>query len=96
MHDLLARTKFVRFHGYAVCLEFGEAIASMLENWCWIKEDVQALGRHYTSIDPKYMALWKADHPGEEPPQAKIPDEMLDLLTAEYPRSKMALYTSIL
>ncbi|CEJ89495.1 hypothetical protein VHEMI05336 [[Torrubiella] hemipterigena] len=96
MHDILARTRFARHHGYAVCLELGEALASMLENWCWIKEDLKAMGYHYTAIDPKYMEAWKADHPGKKPPQAKLPDETLDLLISEYPRSKMALYTSIL
>lgn len=96
MHDILARTRFARHHGYAVCLELGEALASMLENWCWIKEDLKAMGCHYTAIDPKYMEAWKADHPGKEPPQAKLTDETLDLLISEYPRSKMALYTSIL
>lgn len=96
MHDLLARTQYSRFHGYAVCLEFGEAISTMLENWCWIKDDLRDIAIHYTATDPKYMEAWKAANPDTAPPSAEISDALLDGIRADYAQSKITLYTSIM
>ena len=49
----------------------------MLENWCWIPDELRALSRHYTRVDPAYMEAWKKDHPGCVIPPEKIPDELL-------------------
>lgn len=77
MHDLLARTKYQQFHGYNVCLEFGEAIGIMLENWAWMKEVLCALGCHYTRLDPNFSDEWKETHPGKDLPPEKISDLLL-------------------
>ena len=77
MHDLLARTKYEMFHGYGVCLEFGEAIGMMLENWCWMPDQLKAISRHYTRIDPKYMSAWQQENRGSTLPPETIPDELL-------------------
>lgn len=77
MHDLLAKTKYQQFHGYNVCLEFGEAIGIMLENWVWMEDVLYSLSHHYTRIAPNITAEWKETHPGEELPQVKIPTNLL-------------------
>lgn len=78
MHDLVARTKYAKFHGYEVCLEFGEGIATMLENWCWMKDELMAISTHYTYTDQKYMEAWVKENPGRCPPPTDIPDAMVD------------------
>lgn len=77
MHDLLARTKYQEFHGYNVCLEFGEAIGIMLENWVWMEDVLYYLSYHYTRLGPKLSGEWKARHPGKEVPPEKIPIDLL-------------------
>lgn len=83
MHDLLARTKYAQFHGYRVCLEFGEAIGTMLENWCWMKDELKAMSCHYTKVDPRYMEAWKEANPGADLPPKMIPDELLENIPAQ-------------
>lgn len=78
MHDLLARTKYQQFHGYNVCLEFGEAIGIMLENWVWMEDVLCSLSCHYTRLNTKFSAEWKSKHPAKDLPPEKIP---IDLLT---------------
>lgn len=78
MHDLVARTKYAKFHGYEVCVEFGEGIATMLENWCWIKDELKAISKHYTRVDHNYMEAWMKVNPGCPLPPAEIPDKLVD------------------
>ncbi|KAK1479351.1 peptidase family M3 [Colletotrichum tamarilloi] len=81
LHDLVSRTKHTRFHGTRVAPDFGEAPSTMLEKWCWMPEELVKMGRHYTRVDPAYMAKWKEDHGGgEEPPQEKMPKELAENL----------------
>lgn len=77
MHDLLARTKYQQFHGYNVCLEFGEAIGIMLENWVWLEDVLISLSCHYTRLDPDLRDEWKEKHPGQDLPPEKIPTDLL-------------------
>ncbi|MBE3049914.1 hypothetical protein IMZ48_46935 [Candidatus Bathyarchaeota archaeon] len=78
IHDLLARTRYARFHGYEVCLEYGEAIGTMLENWCWIKDEIKAMSCHYTRVDTRYREAWQEANPGRDLPPERIPDELLE------------------
>jgi metallopeptidase MepB len=89
MHDLLARTQYSRFHGYAVPPEFGEGIGTMLENWCWIKDELKTMSRHYTRIDPRYMESWKETNAGAFVPQETIPDELLENLIKRRPLARL-------
>lgn len=79
MHDLVARTKYARHHGYHVTREFAEAIAMTLEHWCWLPGELKAISRHYTRIDSSYMEAWIADNPESSIPPEKIPDDLLQL-----------------
>jgi metallopeptidase MepB len=80
IHDLLARTKYVRFHGYNTTLDFREMPSSMLENWCWMKKVLKDLSCHYTMLNDKYLIDWRKQHPGEPDPPKEIPDHLVDNL----------------
>ncbi|WPH04187.1 Hypothetical protein R9X50_00707500 [Acrodontium crateriforme] len=57
MHDLVAETKFARFHG-ASCGDFNEVPSQMLEEWCWEPETLRSLSHHYSNLSPEYKAAW--------------------------------------
>src|ERR1700748_2330132 len=92
MHDLLARTKYARFHGYNVCLEFGEAIGTMLENWCWMKDELKTMSCHYIRLDPDYMEAWKEANPGSTVPPKTIPGCFLENLVQQRPMFRLHRY----
>ncbi|EPE25800.1 Metalloproteases (zincins), catalytic [Glarea lozoyensis ATCC 20868] len=52
IHDLAGRTKYSRFHGTSVVRDFVEAPSQMLENWCWTKEQLKNLSKHYETGEP--------------------------------------------
>ncbi|KAJ9148665.1 Metallopeptidase [Pleurostoma richardsiae] len=78
IHDLVSRTSNVRFHGPRAPPDFFEVPSVMLENWCWMKNELRQMSCHYTRLGPEYMASWQAEHPGEACPPEKIPEEMLE------------------
>jgi metallopeptidase MepB len=96
MHDLLARTKYARFHGYNVPREFGEGIGTMLENFCWIKDGLKAMSCHYTEINPKYREAWQEANPGCPLPPKTIPDELVENLIQSRPVSRLLHYLDLL
>ncbi|TDL22641.1 Metalloprotease [Rickenella mellea] len=51
-HELLSKTRFSRFHGTSVALDFGEAPSQMLENWCWEPRVLQLMSSHYKTQEP--------------------------------------------
>lgn len=59
IHDLVAKTKFSRFHGTEVVRDFVEAPSQMLENWCWTPSQLKSLGRHYSYLSPELEKTWK-------------------------------------
>lgn len=78
IHDLLSKTSYVEFHGHRAPPDFAEAPNVMLENWCWMKEELKRMSCHYTQLDPKYSDSWQEAHPGVSLPLDRIPDDMLD------------------
>ncbi|PYH92188.1 zincin [Aspergillus ellipticus CBS 707.79] len=80
IHDLLARTKYVRFHGYRLPPDFGEMPSMMLENWCWMKDTLQGLSCHYTTLNESYLVEWRKQHPSEPDSPKEIPAELVDTL----------------
>ncbi|GKZ22041.1 hypothetical protein AbraIFM66951_007236 [Aspergillus brasiliensis] len=80
IHDLLARTKYVRFHGYRLPPDFGEMPSMMLENWCWMKEVLQSLSCHYTALEDNYLTEWRKQHPESPDPPKKVPGDLVDRL----------------
>ncbi|KAG9310225.1 Metalloprotease [Chiua virens] len=51
-HELLSRTRYSRFHGTTVALDFAEAPSQMLENWCWEPEVLKKMTSHYKTQEP--------------------------------------------
>jgi len=49
IHDLVAVTKYARFHGTSVVGDFVEAPSQMLENWCWTASELTSLSSHYST-----------------------------------------------
>lgn len=80
IHDLLAKTKYVRFHGYNTLPDFCEMPSSLLENWCWMKDVLKGLSCHYTTLNEKNLTEWRKKHPGELDPPKEIPDYLVDNL----------------
>lgn len=52
----------------------------MLENWCWMPEQLKAMSLHYTRVDPNYAEAWKREHGGVSLPPETIPDTYLENL----------------
>lgn len=47
IHDLVSRTKYVKFAGTSVVRDFVEAPSQMLENWCWTPAQIKELSSHW-------------------------------------------------
>jgi metallopeptidase MepB len=50
IHDLVAKTRYARFHGASTASDFNEAPSQMLENWCWLPNVLQNISKHYKSL----------------------------------------------
>jgi len=68
----------------------------MLENWCWLPDELKAIGRHYTRVDPTYMEAWLKDNPGRDVPPERIPDGLLRHRLARRGHAKVDVLLSIL
>lgn len=77
LHDLLSRTRYSHFHGYEAVQEFVEAIGMTFEHWSWLRDELKAMSRHYTLLDPTYAAAWLRDHPRSKLSPKTITDHLL-------------------
>ncbi|KAI3391055.1 hypothetical protein diail_8083 [Diaporthe ilicicola] len=77
IHDLVSKTKYVRFHGTRLADDFCEMPSVMLENWCWQKDILRDISYHYTEVDEKYLLKWQAENPNLEKPSVKMPDDLI-------------------
>jgi metallopeptidase MepB len=86
IHDLVAKTRYARFHGTNLVVDFGEAPSQMLENCCWIPSVLKSLSKHYSHLSPEFLELWKKQAGVDAAqPAEQIPDEMVqDLLKTRH------------
>lgn len=81
IHDLVSKTIYSHFHGTNTVRDFVEAPSQMLENWCWTPSQLKALSHHYSHLSHEYEVAWREQaKEGEEKPEAKLPDEMIENL----------------
>lgn len=79
IHDVVSKTEYARFHGPGgTVIDFGEAPSQMLENWCFIPEQLRKLSKHYSYISPEYLELWKSRNEGEARPPEQVPDFLIE------------------
>jgi thimet oligopeptidase len=57
MHQLCSKARLCKFSGTRVERDFVEAPSQMLENWCWQKEALDKMSRHYETGAPIPDAL---------------------------------------
>lgn len=57
VHDIVSRTRYARFHGTGVEIDFVEMPSQMLEFWTWSKNELRALSSHYETGEPISDAL---------------------------------------
>lgn len=82
IHDLLSRTQYSRFHGWRSPPDYAESLSIMLEDWCWLGDELKKLGCHYTASDPILLQEWQNQHPGQEQPPITIPDSLVNPLVS--------------
>lgn len=71
MHELVARTKYARFHGHRSPPDFFEIPSIMLENWCWLREELRNMSCHISTA--------RSEAQEDRPARRKtIPDDLLD------------------
>lgn len=61
IHDLVAKTRYARFHGASTASDFNEAPSQMLENWCWLPNVLQHISKHYKSLGPEDRKIRQLD-----------------------------------
>lgn len=54
----------------------------MLENWCWSRNELRSLSKHYSYLSPEFKQTYldSADTKGATQPPEQIPDDLVDSL----------------
>ncbi|KAI5245791.1 hypothetical protein E4T43_02926 [Aureobasidium subglaciale] len=52
----------------------------MLENWCWLPDELQQLSCHCTTLKSEQLQKWRIQHPNEPDPPVSIPEILVKSL----------------
>lgn len=91
-HVLFSRTKWSDSHGYRVALELGEGIGTFMENYAWLKEQLQSISRHYVYTGEAYKKAWMERNPDEPLPPRELPEELIRELINHRPKRRIEKY----
>ena len=77
-HELLSRTRYSRFHGTTVALDFAEAPSQMLENWSdmFLFSEMWRLtwnGSHFRCWEPEVLKKMSSHYKTQDP----LPDDLI-------------------
>ncbi|PQK08121.1 hypothetical protein BB8028_0001g02000 [Beauveria bassiana] len=89
---LLSRTKWSAYHGYNVAIEFGEGIGTAMENYAWLKEELQNISCHYAYTDDAYMQSWQKNNRGKPLPPRTLPDGLIEDLVNDRKKRRIESY----
>jgi len=81
IHDIVAKTRYSRFHGSAgTTVDFGELPAQLLELWFWTPSVLKSLSFHYSYLSPEMLDVWKnmKENKGKDQPEKNLPDSLID------------------
>ncbi|KAM3416598.1 Neurolysin [Cercospora zeina] len=77
MHQLLSKTRYVKFHGpYGCPLDWVEMPSQLMEQFAYAPEVLKRLSQHYTRVDPKYAAAYTQN--GTQLPPETLPDAAIE------------------
>ncbi|GAM88950.1 hypothetical protein ANO11243_069840 [Dothideomycetidae sp. 11243] len=96
LHDLVANTRYARFHGATTSADFNEAPSQMLEQWCWDPSVLQSLGQHYSRQSADYLQDWVTENgPDVEQPDT-LPDGIIERLVQGTAAKKLHITITML
>lgn len=75
-----------------MALEFGEGIGTVMENYAWLKEELQSISCHYVYTSDSYMQAWQTSHSAEELPPRALPDDLIDELVNNQKNRRIETY----
>lgn len=90
IHDIVAKTKFARFHGASTAADFNEAPSQMLENWCWLPTTLGLLGKFHGNLRPEEREVRQLDPYGEMAGNLDTTSRLSDDLMERLANSKRA------
>jgi metallopeptidase MepB len=83
IHDLLFKTRYVRFHGTRLPKDFVKIPSVMLENW-WMRDVLKELSCHYMTLDVNHLRKWRSDHAGVPDSPKEFPVDLIDCLIGRH------------
>lgn len=86
IHDLVAKTRYARFHGASTASDFNEAPSQMLENWCWLPAVLGILSKHHKNSDSSQGKIHQQGLDGRTfeiiDKASSIPDDLIEKLVS--------------
>ncbi|KAJ6786328.1 hypothetical protein PWT90_04718 [Aphanocladium album] len=79
-------------HGYRVCIEFGEAIGTCMENFAWLSDELQNISCHYVYTGDAYKQAWMERNPGQALPPRELPAELISEMIDRRPKFRIGYY----